>query len=454
MINRSAKKFAVLFLVFVLSIFSGYKTAEAVLPLLFAELAADAIEGLAIRSVANTTIANVTVAANDTSWFTFVTDWFNVSRAVGNIMLSTNMVGSDANKSVTAVAVQVTSQASDLPKGTDVNTYKLSYPSPTLSSAQALDGVSKSYPSPIVSDSQTVVSVESDVINWHNNLAFTQYAWAVDTSCYQGTHNGLAAWWCPITVGGVSGGNIVFDAYTYEGTDGVGRLLFNGYGWSADQNDPDWTPDQLTEYGSVQSIRVAAADKQSHLDLQMSSDHLNIQYEQQVNSNQYRKLDINTDSLMVPKNYDSGLDYGVISSQPDVVGQLNGGTSTINFPTDYARQGEAANAAFLINSELGPKLDTINHDLTDTGSVDDPTVPTAQDMPWFGSTFDGLTNFTIPGHDSICPQPQVDLSNIFGPGHVYTMDAHCQLLQDHYATLRAAMILCWTIWSLFIILSA
>jgi len=124
---------------------------------------------------------------------------------------------------------------------------------------------------------------------------------------------------------------------------------------------------------------------------------------------------------------------------------------SITFPTDYARQGEAQTAA----NTLSPKLDTIHHDLSDTApNVSDLSLPTAQDMPWYGNTFDGLKNWALPSHASECPKPHINLSGVLGAGHDYVLESHCQLVTDHFADLRAAFLVVWTVLALFVLLRA
>jgi hypothetical protein len=122
----------------------------------------------------------------------------------------------------------------------------------------------------------------------------------------------------------------------------------------------------------------------------------------------------------------------------------------ITFPNDYARTGEAQTAA----NTITPKLDTIHHDLSDTVATTDPAEPTVNDMPTWGSTFTNLLSWQMPAHSSVCPQPSMDLSNVLGSGHVYTLSSHCALLQDHSAPIHQSMVLVFSILALFIVLRA
>ena len=155
------------------------------------------------------------------------------------------------------------------------------------------------------------------------------------------------------------------------------------------------------------------------------------------------------DQLAVdPAASPSSATISVVAADP------NASSSTLyqgfQFPNDYARVGEAAAAANI----LAPKLDNIKDALTTTATVDDPTLPAVEDMPGFGDTFTDLLAWRLPPHSSACPQPTVDLSSIFGAGHVYTLSSHCTLLQDNSSIIHASMVLMFTIMALFIVLRA
>lgn len=158
----------------------------------------------------------------------------------------------------------------------------------------------------------------------------------------------------------------------------------------------------------------------------------------QSSSNTSLQPDPNNSSLLVPVANPSGS----ISANPTATG---GG-----FPNDYARAGEAAAAAATINA----KLDTLHHDLSDTTTVVDPLAVDPTTMPSFGTTFDNLKAWNLPAHASTCPAPDIDLSSVFGAGHVYSFNAHCQLVQDHFAALQAAMMVCWSLMAMFVVLRA
>lgn len=158
----------------------------------------------------------------------------------------------------------------------------------------------------------------------------------------------------------------------------------------------------------------------------------------QSSSNTSLQPDPANPSLLVPVSNPSGS----ISANPTATG---GG-----FPNDYARAGEAAAAAATINA----KLDTLHHDLSDTTTVVDPLAVDPTTMPSFGTTFDNLKAWNLPAHASTCPAPDIDLSGVFGAGHVYSFNAHCQLVQDHFAALQAAMMVCWSLMAMFVVLRA
>jgi hypothetical protein len=116
---------------------------------------------------------------------------------------------------------------------------------------------------------------------------------------------------------------------------------------------------------------------------------------------------------------------------------------TIVFPDDYARE----------NTSQATKsgIDQLHKDLTDTESVDDPLIPEASRFTdsFFSGTFDGIKGWSLPSHSSVCPTGTFAFNNT-----TYTMDAHCQLANNHFGALQAAMAVVWSLLALFIVLKA
>lgn len=133
---------------------------------------------------------------------------------------------------------------------------------------------------------------------------------------------------------------------------------------------------------------------------------------------------------------------GSIAANPSSSGQ-----QSIQFPSDYARQGEAASAAQSISNTLGPKLDK----LVETSAAPvDVVVPDPSGYTDFGNTFTGLLGWQLPGHTSQCPT-----GSFTSPWNTsYTIDSHCQLISSHWTALQSVMAVVWTIAALFVVLRA
>lgn len=125
-----------------------------------------------------------------------------------------------------------------------------------------------------------------------------------------------------------------------------------------------------------------------------------------------------------------------------------GGTTTVQFPSDYSRAGEAGLAAQSINDALGPKLDKISETGTDPT---DPAQPqgTEFDQAFFQGTFNSLLGWQMPAHASQCPTSSFDFNS-----QSYTINAHCQLVANHFSVLASVMSAVWTVLALFILLGA
>jgi hypothetical protein len=107
---------------------------------------------------------------------------------------------------------------------------------------------------------------------------------------------------------------------------------------------------------------------------------------------------------------------------------------------DYARTGEAENAA-------KPTRDK----LTNSEEVSDPTLPPDQNFhdSFFKDTFVPLLSWQLPGHASTCPVGSFDWNS-----STYTIDTHCQLINDHWSLLSQAMAVVWVIAALFVVMRA
>lgn len=107
----------------------------------------------------------------------------------------------------------------------------------------------------------------------------------------------------------------------------------------------------------------------------------------------------------------------------------------IQFPSDYARAGEAAAAAQNVVDGLL------------SGPLETPEVADI-DMPWFGSTFDGLLP-TINTAGATCPVWQFNAL-----GESFYIDHHCQLIADFNALFYAIFTAFWTLLAFRTVLEA
>lgn len=129
-----------------------------------------------------------------------------------------------------------------------------------------------------------------------------------------------------------------------------------------------------------------------------------------------------------------------VTYQPIVSTNPNPGTEPgtggeVQFPSDYARAGEAAAAAQNVVDGLL------------SGEVVTPEVPD-EEMPWFGSTFDGVLP-TINTSGATCPVWQFDAI-----GESFYIDHHCQLIADFNALFYAMFTAFWVLLAFRTVLEA
>lgn len=111
--------------------------------------------------------------------------------------------------------------------------------------------------------------------------------------------------------------------------------------------------------------------------------------------------------------------------------------SDFQFPSDYARQGEAKAAS----DKLGDRL------LQESSPSADPEIPDGYTD--LSGSFSGLLGWQLPSHQSQCPTGSFDAWD-----RTFVFDRHCQLAQDHVQALALVMIVVWTIAGLWIVLRA
>lgn len=179
----------------------------------------------------------------------------------------------------------------------------------------------------------------------------------------------------------------------------------------------------------------------------------------QISTGQVRQTNMNIDSGGVAQSHSQNYYQGEVTGIPQTsTGQISGyvpvqnaqqnpapdgstspGTGgQIQFPTDYARTGEAAQAALAVASAV---------DALVQGEVQTPVVDD-QEMPWFGSTFDGVLP-TINTVGATCPIWQFDAL-----GESFYIDHHCQLIVDFNALFYAIFTAFWSLLAFRTVLEA
>ncbi len=152
-----------------------------------------------------------------------------------------------------------------------------------------------------------------------------------------------------------------------------------------------------------------------------------------------------------PSGSGSGSGFGSSTGSGSGSGSCNGtGFGTSCWPNDYARQGDAQAAA----SSVIAAFSAVSA-VGDPATVDPSTMPGQANDPagnsW-ANTFSSLQAWTLPGHSSVCPVWNLDLS-MMGLGS-FSDNTMCTFASAYLPQMTLVMNVVWTIVALFVVLGA
>lgn len=453
-----SKRLSAYFLAFLVAFSSVavVTTAYAALPLLAVEPAVAWAAGLVFQNVARQTVISVGVAANDASWVSLASVAVRAASLLKLVGAASSyeiqLPGADPIPDAPLFTGSVGEMSNPVPYNHASVRYvpkgRLCY----VTNTSSTDGLPHSV------DTTKDYSLAELEAACAANLQFNKYgerftgSYAYDPSdgnVMTGSF-GASVYWvnAPVfetnmgmTYSRDSLGQIIFTA----APDGVKRVKYSNGGFVADPADADWTSQEKKSLSNPADLQFKDANSQTVVNLKNTANGLSIQAATQSGSSvRFRQVEwINTGQ------------FGAVSEQliPDTTAQAvldsapgagtGTGTNTIEFPSDYARQGEAGQAALLIKGAIDPIKDR----LTQTENVPDPT-PGEWADPW-GVTWDNLKGWRVPAHSGACP-----VSSFEWNGAVYQFNAHCSLIQDHFSAFSAVMSVVWSVLALFLVLGA
>lgn len=448
---------------------------SAVALALLIEPAANFVGGLVLRSLGRQVIVSVGVAANDASWLVSTANL--VARAVGILKIAGSafeyeiptLPGSPIPAPVPATP------ASGAP-GTYYNPYpytqagikpKITSTAPCLLNAnESVDGIAhaltvKTYDSwdELLSACAAVQSfsmfaaqrvppeyfLDSGVEPVAATLSgVTVYVQPVRLRYAESAKDPESYTWARLGYGG-------FSVAYLEAPDSVKRFIRTAEGFKPDTADPDWTTEEKAAFSAPGVIQFRSAE--SVVNVSATAQSTKIQAATQAATDvRYRDVVLNADAVptasseQLVKNASVG---DVLASETST-----GSGTDIEFPSDYARQGEAATAAAAVTN----KLDTLHEDLTKAGEapadVIAPDASTFEDS-FFKGAFADLLEWDLPSHTSTCPTAAINF-DFFGQPFNVNMNAQCVILADPTVsnTAQTAFVVLWILVALFLVLGA
>ncbi len=120
------------------------------------------------------------------------------------------------------------------------------------------------------------------------------------------------------------------------------------------------------------------------------------------------------------------------------------GSTSVDVGTGVTGQtaGPAASPGEGTKVDLGPDPNFPPPTLEGTPTAQQILAPLLNLMP-------DLKGFAVPSHTASCPR-----FSLVALGGTYALDSHCQLIESNRSLIEAAMLLCWTLSSVFIVLKA
>lgn len=234
-----------------------------------------------------------------------------------------------------------------------------------------------------------------------------------------------------------------------EERDGLGRVLYSNSSFVADSTDPDnnrgpMYPNAWQSVAEIQWAQELDTGEMQQFNIAAATQGVAIRSYYTADEAVYDVRTMLTNSARVPTTFSHESTAVAPWDLPSLLhllglqGVTNPTTppASIQFPSDYARQGEAQAAA-----------DSIKARLENTQDINDPVMPS--EFAHFGDTFNNLLGWQLPSHNSQCPTSSFQFLD-----NTYVIDTHCQLINDHFDLFRSVMAVVFVLLALFVVMRA
>jgi hypothetical protein len=242
--------------------------------------------------------------------------------------------------------------------------------------------------------------------------------------------------------------------------DGIKTFARSDSGFFPLPSDPDWTPEEIEHYsGNPSPLKFVDANG-NIVTLSGTSEGTVIQSSTQIGPDvKLRTAELTKEAVAksVREEVVKNATAAEVAAASVAAGtgantgtQTGTGTGSIQFPSDYARQGEAGAAAETI---LGKSEEFFTDSNVSEFEQADKNAEFKE--AFFLDDFTDMLEWQLPSHSSECPVAEIDVK-YFSSDSALIFDSHCEILEnpDVKGVADVSFLVMWILSALFVVLKA